>query len=151
MKISELVKPVEGVVEILRTSKKIRRVPISQNAIYRGQDMRWSERMEIPEKNTSELIIFHHSDSRIKAFYPKETCFFSEFSLISGIIYQAIIPVGATIQYSATGEEIRVDLSQPNIEIFEVAEVETEPTKMKRSDGFGGFVPVMLKKVKIYK
>ena len=121
----------EGILaESVKTAKKVRLVNISSNAFYPGQDMRWTEKMESPVRTENEIVVYHYSDSRIKAFSPKETCFFTELRLINGFVYQVIVPAGSTVIYSTTGEEVRVDLEQNNIKISEIAEIFNKKVKI---------------------
>ena len=62
-------------------------VNVTESARYTGQDMSWTE--EITGKTTYKKghTFYHFSDTKLKSFVPKTTCFFSENKTIPGFCY----------------------------------------------------------------
>ena len=90
------------------TTKQIK---IKTSAKYPGKDMAWTETLTSSETTTSEIKAYHYSDDKIKAFFPKETCFFDKYSSRGeGFVYELIIPVGTDI--SRYDDELRVDITE---------------------------------------
>jgi len=98
--------------------KKGDRVYISKDAKYNGQDMEWTERITGTITLYKGQKLYHSSDSKLKAFYPKETCFFMN-TYAEGYVYCAILNKEITIP--CYDNEVRIDLSyfsNDDIEIY---------------------------------
>ncbi len=87
-------------------------VAVSQNARYAGQDMKWTERLkQKPTKIVPGTKFYHVSYSRISSFFPKETCFFTEYKkYLTGHFYELEVLSPIYGQETITEEEIRIDL-----------------------------------------
>ncbi len=115
-------------------------VPISEDAVYGGQDMAWRETMDRPKKLQNDIIGYHYSDSKIEKFFPKETAFFVDERGSGKYKYSVKIPKGTTVQYSTTGEEVRVDLDNyRNLELKLIQITEKKLTDELQKDRFGGY------------
>lgn len=117
------------------------KINISENSSYSGQDMKWTEIMDEPIRLKKPLKVNHFSDTEIKSFYPKETAFFVDDRGVGNYRYTAEIPAGTIVQYSKTGEEIRVNLDDyKNIKISLTETSERKLTDELVKDRFGGYV-----------
>lgn len=116
-------------------------IPISENASYEGQDMEWTEEMSEPIFLQQDLKVYHQSNHKIKAFYPKEICTFTSLIKGNGYFYAMILPKGTKIRYSANVDnpytyraEVRVDLGQnKNIKIHYIGNMEKTGTYIKNN------------------
>ena len=89
----------------------MKQIRITENAGYRGQDMKWTETFSHTEKTTEKKYLFHFSYEKINAFRPKYTCFFDENAMLSGQeIYVLEIPEGENIDIYDSNE-YRVELN----------------------------------------
>lgn len=90
-------------------------VEIKIDAFYPGQDINWTE-LCTGKKNLKEgTVLYHCSDIKIKAFFPKVTCFFTD-NRGSGHIYKITLlrDVWAE-EYGA--EEVRFKLETNSVKI----------------------------------
>jgi len=101
---------------------KDKKIEVKRSARYPGRDMAWTETLTSSESTTSEIRAYHYTDSRIKAFFPKETCFFDEYSQRgSGFVYELTIP--ANTEINRYGDEIRVNITE-DMAINYIGEIE---------------------------
>jgi hypothetical protein len=85
-------------------------IQITDTADYAGQDMAWTEKMKnVVLKKGSSYI--HYSPTKIKTFYPKVTCFFSEGGPEEHA-YQITLLSDIQGFESVHGEEVRIDLEK---------------------------------------
>jgi len=83
---------------------------ISNQAEYHGQDTNWTEKMELTVLKKGSSYI-HFSQKKIKDFFPKITCFFSEGGPEENA-YQIVLLSNIQGFTSPYGEEVRIDLEK---------------------------------------
>lgn len=84
------------------------KIKVTENAKYNGQDMSWTEELEISSSDV-DITVFHCSDNYIDGFLAKETCFFNDKPLFKGHTYKYVVEAG--VEFLTDGTEIRVDLN----------------------------------------
>lgn len=92
-------------------------IPISSEAKYSGQNMRWTEIKTDSGKTVGTNYVVHYSDRKLPAFLPQETCFFHDFGKDgklwkspSEFVYLLEIPEGT--QVDVYGTEVRLCLDE---------------------------------------
>ena len=92
------------------TNKELKIVDFHESK-YKGQDMKWTEEFDSSEILQQDMVAYHYSDSPIKNFAIKETCFFPDPYDYTDIGYQILIPKGTKINWYKSGE-LRVEITK---------------------------------------
>ena len=118
-----------------RNKRKINKIlSVSISAIYKGQDMRWTEQMRDWGKAEKDIILYHYSDRQVKSFYPKVTAFFPEKVMYGDdrkegkrigeeFVYAIKIKKNRLMSRSVAEDEIRIELNE-NDELQYLGKVE---------------------------
>ena len=86
-------------------------IKVSDNAKYAGQDMAWTESMF---KSKSSGVFYHWSDTQIKEFKAKETCFWKDDGSDiygEGYLYKITIETDRDCMESEYDDEFRFQLT----------------------------------------
>ena len=121
----------ERQMEEVRAKYKGEIVPITEDAFYPGQRMKWTERFK---PGTIQIAVnkklYHLSDDRIDAFYPKETAFSAHRPDTDGHYYELTVNKTIEARESATEDEIRIELGDwaDSVTIRYIGEVSSRVT-----------------------
>lgn len=89
--------------------KKIKLIPVRHDAWYEGQEMPWTETMEPATLKEGSTV--WHWGTELKAFLPKQTCFFRDVKKINkGWLYS--LTINSDMPVETDGNEVRVDLNE---------------------------------------
>ena len=111
-------------------------IKISEDAKYNGQDMRWTEEQTDEKVLLKGTTLFHCSDSKIKEFYPKETCFFED-DLCTEHSY--LITLLRDVKVRVYGNEVRYRMNEFNSKIQYLGRVKVVKTGKMLSGNTGAY------------
>jgi len=90
-------------------------VIVSENAMYNGQDMKWTEKRTKTKVLKTGTKLIHCSDAKLTSFVEKETCFFTS-DRGNGHVY--VVTLTKDIIASMYGsEEARIEINTNNVTI----------------------------------
>jgi hypothetical protein len=119
--------------------KKGNRVNVNDQAAYSGQFMDWTELTTGRKKYKKGHIFYHYSDSFLKEFKSKITCFCDTNKIVDGYCYALILK--KDIEIETYGDEVRFDIDE-NSEIIYLGKVKMIiDYNCKVPDSRGGFSP----------
>lgn len=127
-------------------------IKISDDAWYPGQDMRWTEECTGVEKLPTGTKLYHYSDTKIKEFLSKETCFFYADSTyghctVKGHCYEVILKKPVTVREYLS--EVRFWIFDTNCDIRYLGKVEVIYTGKKIENGVDSWTGKMTYKKEI--
>jgi hypothetical protein len=89
---------------------KAKKLNISDEAKYKGQEMDWTEDFTGKEILAAGTKLYHYSWNKINSFFPKTTCFYDNCNKLSHNIYCLILK--KDIELETYGNEYRIDLDK---------------------------------------